>query len=116
MTLQDILALAKQGYKPGDIKELISLAEEKAEPEPQPENNGSTVEENSPTSQENENHEEIPDKNSELEERLKALEAQNAELSKQLKAAQDANINRDHSGEYKPVDPIADLTELFRKG
>ena len=27
ITLNDIVALAKQGYKPGDIKELISLSE-----------------------------------------------------------------------------------------
>lgn len=28
MKLEDIIALAKNGYKPGDIKELIALAEE----------------------------------------------------------------------------------------
>ena len=31
MKLDDIIALAKQGYKPGDIKELIELS--KGEPE-----------------------------------------------------------------------------------
>ena len=39
MKLDDIIALAKQGYKPGDIKELLSMAEENktAEPETLPE-------------------------------------------------------------------------------
>jgi DNA-binding transcriptional MerR regulator len=39
MKLDDIIALAKQGYKPGDIKELLGMAEENktAEPETLPE-------------------------------------------------------------------------------
>ena len=36
MKLSDIITLAKQGYKPADIRELISIAED-SEPEPQPE-------------------------------------------------------------------------------
>ena len=41
MTLTDIIALAKQGYKPGDIKELIEIAktaehEDKTEPPVEP--------------------------------------------------------------------------------
>ena len=36
MKLEDIIALAKAGYKPSDIKELVKLAEEPQEPqEPQ---------------------------------------------------------------------------------
>lgn len=36
MNLTDIITLAKQGYKPGDIRELIELSKV-SEPEPQPE-------------------------------------------------------------------------------
>lgn len=38
MNLSDIIALAKQGYKPADIRELIALGneQEKKQPEPQP--------------------------------------------------------------------------------
>ena len=32
MKLEDIIALAKAGYKPSDIKELVKLAEEAQEP------------------------------------------------------------------------------------
>ena len=35
MTIADIIALAKQGYKPGDIKELIELAKTVPESEPE---------------------------------------------------------------------------------
>ena len=36
MKLEDIIALAKAGYKPSDVKELVKLAEEPQEPqEPQ---------------------------------------------------------------------------------
>lgn len=37
MKLGDILALAKQGYKPGDIRELLELAQSTEEPEPKDE-------------------------------------------------------------------------------
>lgn len=42
MKLTDIIALAKQGYTPGDIRELLAIAEETSEkpeenaPEPEP--------------------------------------------------------------------------------
>lgn len=34
MTIADIIALAKQGYKPGDIRDLIELSKTVPEPEP----------------------------------------------------------------------------------
>lgn len=36
MTIKEIITLAMQGYKPGDIKELIELAKEVPAPEPEP--------------------------------------------------------------------------------
>lgn len=36
MTIADIIALAKQGYKPGDIRDLIELSKTAPEPEPEP--------------------------------------------------------------------------------
>lgn len=41
MKLADIIALAKQGYKPGDIKELLTLAEPETTQTQDPENGGS---------------------------------------------------------------------------
>ena len=37
MTVKEIITLAMQGYKPGDIKELIELAKDIPEPAPAPE-------------------------------------------------------------------------------
>ena len=36
MNLVDIIALAKQGYKPNDIKELLAMAETEPAPDPAP--------------------------------------------------------------------------------
>lgn len=36
MTIADIIALAKQGYKPGDIRDLIELSKTVPEPAPEP--------------------------------------------------------------------------------
>ena len=109
MNILDILVLAKQGYKPNDIKELISMAEEKTTvDEPKP---GTETE---PVIEQPDNKHEI--NTSELESRLKELEEQNKLLSEQLAAAQHANVNKDLSGNYKTVDPVAELCELFRKG
>lgn len=101
MNIVDILILAKQGYKPNDIKELISMAEDKT-----------VVDE--PVFEQPDNKPEI--NISELESRLKELEEQNKLLSEQLATAQHANVNKDLSGNYKTVDPVAELCELFRKG
>ena len=37
MKFSDILDLARQGYKPSDIRELLSMTEPEPEPEPKPE-------------------------------------------------------------------------------
>ena len=37
MNIKDIIALAKAGYKPGEIKELLELAVPEPEPEKEPE-------------------------------------------------------------------------------
>lgn len=113
--LSDIVALAKSGYSVADVKELIALSKD-APAEQQQDNNQSNNEqqqENPPAPSEQENkHEENPDadtKVKELEDQIKALQSQ-------LTAAQNANVNKDQSGNYKPVDHIAALTDLFRKG
>lgn len=36
MKWEDIVALAKAGYKPADVKELMAMEQKKQEPEPEP--------------------------------------------------------------------------------
>ena len=90
MKLDDIIALAKQGYKPGDIKELLNLAEENktAEPETLPEDPAQQAEatpEGQPPADTVEQAQ--TDNNAVLEDRIKSLEAQ-------LQQAQQANLQQ----------------------
>lgn len=114
--LSDIVALAKSGYSVSDVKELIALSKD-VPAEQQQDNNQSNNEqrqqENPPAPSEQENK---PGEKHEADAKVKELEDQIKALQSQLTAAQNANINRDQSGNYKPVDHMAALTELFRKG
>lgn len=100
MKFSDILALAKQGYKPSDIKELISLTEdtqtsgteEPAETAPkevtQPEP-AKVIDTPAPTA--------IGESD-----KIKELEAQLAQVRKDLEKAQKNNTKHDNSGEPPP--------------
>lgn len=108
LQLTDIIALAKQGYKPGDIKELlaIEIPENTPEPvqeeQPQPETVQAEI-----TQQITEPETSTPAKatgqtgNDDVEE-LKAT----------IKELQQANIHQDISGNVK--DPQENLNELVR--
>jgi DNA-binding transcriptional MerR regulator len=95
MTFSDIMALAKNGYKPGDIKELMALQTEPEQSgaiESEPEQSGANLSEPEQTEQTEQSGE--TSKNDEME----ALKKQVAELTKklsdtqsELKTAQKAN-------------------------
>ena len=73
MKLEDIIALAKQGYKPADIKELVALAEveqPKEEPKEQPK-------------------EEPKESNKEIEELKKMIAEQSSKLADSQKALEE---------------------------
>lgn len=112
MILTDIIALAKAGYSPKDVKDLIALSEptpqapESPDPEPEekkPEPETPSIEE--PTK-------EIPaiDEKSNVidyQEKVKELEAKIAEMQKE-------NVSKDISGnETKSDDDL--LAEIVRK-
>ena len=95
MTFSDIMALAKNGYKPGDIKELMALQTEQSE---QPGANESNQEQSEQPEQSgaNESNQEQSEQSEANE--MEALKNQIAELTKklndtqsQLKQAQKAN-------------------------
>ena len=113
MILTDIIALAKAGYSPKDIKDLIALAEptpqapEAPDPEPEPEKK---PEPETPSIEEP--TKEIPaiDEKSNVidyQEKVKELEAKIAEMQKE-------NVSKDISGnETKSDDDL--LADLVRK-
>ena len=112
MNLSDIIALAKAGYKPNDIKELIELSkgtqttgtEEPAETEPkevsQPEPEKVTEE---PASTE-------PGATD-----IEELRAQLAQVRKDLEIAQAKNITHDNSSATENIDPQKVLNDITRK-
>lgn len=111
MILTDIIALAKAGYSPKDIKDLIALSEptpqasETPDPEPEKKPEPETPSIEDPTK-------EIPaiDEKSNVinyEEKVKELEAKIAEMQKE-------NVSKDISGsETKSDDDF--LADLVRK-
>lgn len=52
MNLSDIIALAKQGYKPGDIKELIDMAKPEPVETPEPVEAPKVIEKEEPQAEE----------------------------------------------------------------
>ena len=108
----DIIALAKAGYKAGEIAQLLSEAAktdegaeipteipEKDQAQPEPEK---AAEEPS----------EQPD--AEAEDKISQLQQQIDDLTKKLSKAQAANTHQDNSG-YKPEDPQETLNNIMKK-
>ena len=84
MKLEDIIALAKAGYKPSDIKELVKLAEEPKEPKESKES-------------------------AEPDERDKQIE----ELQEQIKKLQDSKSREDNSGSKHDKESLVDIFRDF---
>jgi len=112
LNLSDIVALAKAGYKPNEVKELIALSkEETSAPEEQP---GATAATSEPKTESPE-----PEKASENEVKDDANQKEEInykelyEKSQQdLKKAQEANRSADNSGNTS-ADPMKDLIETI---
>ena len=108
----DIVALAKQGYKPADIKELMSLdipddttapapaQPDKVNPEPAPEPTPAPSDTETPAKATGQPVESEEDK------------ARIAELEKQIKELQSTNQSKDVSG--KVQDPQTDIDDFVR--
>lgn len=113
MKFGDLIALAKAGYKPSEIKELLSLDAESAgvekpaetvpkeETQPEPEKT-----EEKPAEPEAEKPEDI---NNDMHE----LQAEIDRLREQLAKAQKQNTSTDTSGNLK--DPQEELNEIVRR-
>ena len=107
MNLSDIITLAKQGYKPGDIKELIELS--KTVPE-QPEPDLAKNEKQDIVPPEEQKDPE-PDYKTELEKLMKETE----QLKADLKAAQEHNRNQANPEQPKPSreESLKDIAMAF---
>lgn len=112
MNLTDVIALAKAGYKPADIKELVSLAE----PEQKDDSKDDSKDEPKEDSKEDpkEDSKDEPKDNKEIEDLKKEI----SDLKQALKTAQEANVKKDASGnegakKQTDLDILADYAKSF---
>lgn len=107
MKLDDIIALAKQGYKPSDIKELIELSkEETSEASDQGETHEDAAESEQTTHEDSK-----PTDESESVETIDYKKLYEEEHNKLL-AAQKQNVNQNMAGNEKTDEEV--LNELFK--
>lgn len=92
MKLEDIIALAKAGYKPSEVKELMELQQEPPKEEPPKEE---------PPKEEPPKDE--PTKEDEKDKTISDLQAQLADIQSKLDIAQKANQRMDQSGNGSQV-------------
>ena len=117
LNLTDIVALAKQGYKPNDIKELIELTKEapaEAETEVQPTTEEAPAE-NKPT-EENQKDGEASNGQLDYKEEVEKLKAQLQETENKLSKLQKENTRRNaDTDEDKKSDAeaFADVMKSF---
>lgn len=103
MKLEDIIALAKAGYKPSEVKELMELQQELPKEEPPKEE---------PPKEEPPKEE--PPKEDEKDKTISDLQAQLADIQSKLDIAQKANQRMDQSGNGSQV--LSDKDILIELG
>ena len=109
MKITDIIALAKQGYKPADIKELLTLAEPEKDPEPKKEKDPEP--EKDQEKEKDPEPEKDPEKEKDPEpEEVKKLKGEITDLTARLEKLQEANTKKDTGGNSQE-DPL----EIFNK-
>lgn len=112
MNIADILSLAKQGYKPSDIKELIELTNASEQQAPvmpaaaEPETETAEDPDNKPI-----DYKALYEAQTE---ELNKLKADNKKVNEDLKQAQKDNINKDISGIEVIESPHKILEDFFK--
>ena len=113
LSISDVVALAKAGYKPSDVKEIIALSEksEPVKPEEQQAAAAAPIEPKTASAEPKEAtaNEAQPEKTEEKEIDYKELYEKSQE---DLKKAQAVNRSADNSGKQTD-DPVKDLISLI---
>lgn len=109
MTITDIIALAKQGYKPNDIKELISMSEADRDSSRSSVNTTESEADNTTEEVVEEVVEEV--EVSDPQPNIDEMKAQIQQLKEDLKKAQQVNVSQTTTQTSSNED---DLKELFR--
>ena len=108
MNIKDIVELAKAGYKPNEVKELMKMAEQQNHDES--EQNHDESEENHDESEEN--HDESEQNHDESNE-ISKLNEKIAELERELKVAQEHN-RRSGGNQHEELAPEDYLKDVMR--
>lgn len=115
LNIMDIVALAKQGYKPSDVKELIEMASSK-EDDPAPEENAQT-EKPEEHDAGKEQPEEAPNKVTEDSEDANVIDYKKKveELEAKISKLQADNIHKDTSdnNDKSDEDIVNEVTKMF---
>lgn len=111
MNLNDIIALAKQGYKPADIKELIEMAAEvPTQTDTEPTQTDTEPTQTDTIQQVTETATEPTQTDTEADKLRKQL----ADSQEALKKAQQANVQRNIADQVKkPEETLADMFASF---
>ena len=120
LNLTDIVALAKQGYKPNDIKELIELTKEAPEGKTEDQEKQPKPEEPEKPSEDKPKEEEKKDGGAspdqlDYKEEVEKLKAQLQETENKLSKLQKENVRRNaDTGDEKPdAEAFADVMRSF---
>lgn len=111
MGIMDVLAFAKAGYSPKDVKEIMAMADSAEEaPESAPEVDAKPEVKKAPEQKQVEEAD-APDYKAMFEE----MQKKNEELNSKLEAAQKANIASDVSGNQTKVSTSETINNIFRE-
>ena len=108
MNIKDIVELAKAGYKPNEVKELMKMAEQQNQNEPEPNQNEPNQNETEP----NQNHDESEQNHDESNE-ISKLNEKISELERELKVAQEHN-RRSGGNQHEELAPEDYLKDVMR--
>lgn len=110
MTFSDILALAKQGYTPSDIKELLALSTEETAAQV-PAEEVPEITQKAETQPEEQKVQEVVEKPTEPELDYKALYE---ESQKKLESIQKSNVQKDYSNNVKNTSDADVLLDIMK--
>lgn len=112
MKLDDLIALAKAGYKLKEIKALEEAEEKEKAKEEETKPEEATPETKPETPQENEPPDSGSDELAELKEKIEGFEREKEDLKKKLEEAQKEIRSRDHSG-GESTETLDDIIKKF---
>lgn len=101
INIRDIIDLAKSGFTPADVKELIALSGTEGPEDAPEEPKEAPIESQERDGAEDGAKESTPESGNDHDE-IKKLTDENKQLRAQIAKMQDANRRQDHSGDDKP--------------